>query len=152
MERPPRSRSLLVALFVTAVWGACSFAVAGILAVLLDRDPVQTPVAPVAGVAGVGLAAVAVWLAVGLTARARTPWVGVLAAVAAVYLVIVGAAFLVSFRLFAEQASSPFVIVAALLAGVAVAVTHAALRYPPNGSPHNGGPPNAGLSGPSPHS
>ena len=43
MERPPLGSSLLVALFVAITWGACTFAVAGLLAVLLDRDPIRTP-------------------------------------------------------------------------------------------------------------
>jgi hypothetical protein len=51
-------------------------------------------------------------------------------------------ALLGSFRLFAEQASSPFVVTAAALASIAVAATWRVLR----------GPHNAGLSGPSPYS
>jgi hypothetical protein len=141
-HRPPR-RSLLVALFVAVTWAAASFAVAGILAVVLDRDPVETPAPVYAGPAAVTLAGVAVWLATGLTTRSRTPWFGALAAAASVYLVIVGIAVLGSFRLFAEQAGSPFVIAAAILAAAAVAGTWFAIRRPPGASP-----PNAGLSGP----
>jgi hypothetical protein len=73
-----------------------------------------------------------------------SPWVGTVAAAAAVYLVIVTTALLGSFRLFAEQAVSPFLLIAALLAGVAVVGTWFALR------PTR--PPNAGLSQPRPHS
>jgi hypothetical protein len=143
MERLPLRRSLLVALFVAVTWGAATFAVAGLLAVLLDRDPVETPAGPVyAGLIGLALAGVAVWLIVGLSARAPSPWFGALGAAASVYLVIVTAALLVSFRMFAEQASSPFVIAAALLAAAAVIATWAVLRSPPEG----------GLSGPSPRS
>lgn len=137
----PRPR-LLVALFVAVTWAAASFAAAGILSVVLDRDPVETPAPVYAGPATVALAGVAVWLAVGFTARARTPWVGALAAAASVYLVVIAVALLGSFRLFAEQAASPFVVTAALLAAVAVVVTWWMLR----------GPHNAGLSGPSPYS
>ncbi|HWH96836.1 MAG TPA: hypothetical protein VNS80_00575 [Pseudolysinimonas sp.] len=142
MENPPRRHSLYVALFVAITWGAVTFGVAGILAVILDRDPVQTPVSPYVGLVGLALAGVAVWLAVGLTVRARTPWIGAIAAIAAVYFVIVGAALIQSFRLFAEQATSPFVIAAALLAAVAVIGTWLALRRPPN----------VGLSGRAPRS
>ena len=127
----PLRRSLLVALFVAVTWAAASFAVAGILALLLDRDPVATPAPVYAGPVAVALAGVAVWLAVGFTARARSPWVGALAAAAAVHLVIAGVALLGSFRLFAEQAASPFVIAAALLAACAVVATWWALRRPP---------------------
>jgi hypothetical protein len=141
MESRPRPR-LFVALFVAITWAAASFAVAGILAVLLDRDPVQSPAPVYAAPGALVLAGVAVWLTVGFTAAARTPWFGALAAAASVYLVVVAIALLGSFALFAEQASSPFVIAAAGLAAVAVVVTWWMLR----------GPHNAGLSGPSPYS
>ena len=84
-HRPPadaRPRRFVVALFVAVTWAAASFAVAGILAVLLDRDPVESPAPVYAGPAALALAGVAVWLAVGVTARARRPWVGALAATA----------------------------------------------------------------------
>jgi hypothetical protein len=144
---PPLRRSLLVALFVAVTWAASSFAVAGILAVLLDRDPVTSPAPVYAGPLALALAGVVVWLAVGLTARSRSPWVGALAAAASVYLVIAAVALLGSFRLFAEQAGSPFVIAAAILAAVAVVATWWMLRRPRGASP-----PKAGLSGPPPGS
>lgn len=128
MEQPPRRRDFFVALLVAVTWGAATFGIAGILSVVLDRDPVQSPAPVYAGLVGLTLAGVAVWLAVGVTVRARTPWVGALAAAAAVYLVIVGAALLGSFRLFAEQATSPFVIAAMVLAALAVAGTWSAMR------------------------
>jgi len=130
MEQPPRRRSFFVALFVAISWAAMSFGVAGVLAVILDRDPVQTPTSPYAGLVGLALAGVVVWLGVGLTARARTPWVGAIATAAAVYLVIVGAALLGSFQLFSEQAASPFVFVAVVLAAIAVVGTWLALHRP----------------------
>lgn len=145
MEHPPRRRSFFVALFVAITWAAMSFGVAGVLAVALDRDPVETPTSPYVGLVGLALAGVAVWLGVGLTARAGTPWIGAIATAAAVYLVIIGAAVLGSFRLFAEQATSPFVIVAVGLSAVAVVGTWFALRNPRR-------PPNAGLSGEARHS
>ena len=140
MERPPLRRSLFVALFVAVTWAAAVFAVAGLFAVLLNRDPVETHEGPVyVGLIGLALAGVAVWLIVGYSARARRPWAGALGAASAVYLIIVTASLLVSFRMFAEQASSPFVIAAALLAATAVVATWAALRRPPEaGSPQSG--------------
>jgi len=141
MERLPLRRSLLVALFVAVTWAAATFAVAGLLAVLLDRDPVQTQAGPVyVGLIGLVLAGVVVWIIVAFTARAQSPWVGALGASASVYLVIVIAAMLVSFPMFAEQASSPFVIAASVLAAAAVVSTWAAVRSPPK----------SGLSGRSP--
>lgn len=132
MERLPLRRSLLLAMFVAVTWGAATFAVAGLLAVLLDRDPVETPDGPLyIGLIGLAVAGVAVWLIVGFSAVSSSPWPGALGAAASVYLVVVVAALLVSFRMFAEQATSPFVIAAALLAAVAVVATWAALRSPP---------------------
>lgn len=132
-EPPPLRRSLLVALFVAITWAAATFAVAGLLAVLLDRDPVETPGGPVyVGLIGLALAGIAVWLIVGLTARARRPWWGALGAAAAVHLVLAGLALTASFALFAEQAASPFVIAAAVLAAAAVVATWWMLRRPPN--------------------
>jgi hypothetical protein len=132
MERPPLRASLLVALFVAITWGACTFAVAGLLAVLLDRDPISTPAPIWAGLVGIALAGVVVWLAVGLGLRASSAWPATLAAAAGVYLVALAAALLGSFALFAEQATSPFVIAGALLAGLAVALTRLVVRRPPN--------------------
>lgn len=131
-RRPTQGRSLFVALFVAITWAASTFAAAGILAVALNRDPVETPAPPYVGLIGLAVAGVVVWLAVGLTARATAPWVGAIAAAAAVYLAIVVTALLGSFRLFAEQATSPFVIVAVALAVAAVVGTWFALRRPPN--------------------
>jgi hypothetical protein len=141
MERLPLRRSLFVALFVTVTWAAAVFAVAGLLAVLLDRDPVQTDAGPVyVGLIGLALAGVAVWLIVGHTARARRPWLGALAAAAAVYLIIAAASLVVSFAMFAEQAASPFVIAAAVLAAAAVVATWAVLRSPPKAGLSSGRP------------
>jgi hypothetical protein len=139
---PPLGRSLLVALFVAITWGAATFAVAGLLAVLLDRDPIAVPSAPAVGVAGFALAGLVVWLATGLGMRARSPWPAALAASAGAYFVVIAAAFIGSFELFVEQAGSPFLIAGAVLGGVAVVATRAVVRRPPN----------AGLSGPSPYS
>ena len=44
-EREPRPERL-IALFVTVLWAAIVFAVDGVLAVLLDRDPIQSDVGP----------------------------------------------------------------------------------------------------------
>lgn len=132
MDRPPLARSLLVAVFVTIAWAAASFAVAGLLAVVLDRDPVQTPAPPWVGLVGLAFAGVAVWLSIGFGMRAASPWMAAIAAAAAVYLTIGVLAFFASFALLVEQASSPFVLAAALLAAGAVVGAHAAVRRPPD--------------------
>ena len=142
MEPPPLGRSLLIAMFVAITWGACTFAVAGLLAVVLDRDPITVASAPWAGTLGIALAGVVVWLAVGLGMRARSLWPAPLAAAAGVYFVIVAVAFVGSFELLVEQAASPFVIAGVLLAAIAVVLARWLVRRPPN----------AGLSGPSPYS
>ncbi|MEO8529210.1 MAG: hypothetical protein ABI435_09035 [Pseudolysinimonas sp.] len=140
MERPPLRRSLLIAMFVAVTWAAATFAVAGLLAVLLDRDPVQTPLPLYAGLVGLALAGIVVWLAVAFTTRARTPWIGALAAGAVVYLLISAVALMTSFPLFVEQASSPFVIAGAVLAAIAVVATWGVLRRPPNAGLSRGRP------------
>lgn len=133
MEPRRRRRDLVVALFVTVAWAAATFAVAGLIAVLLDRDPVQTPGGPpFVGLIGLVLAGAAVWLIVGFTAGARHPWFGAIGAAAAVHLLISLLSLTASFPLFVEQAASPFVLAAALLAAVAVVATWWMLRRPPN--------------------
>lgn len=137
MARPEPGRSFVVALFAAVLWAATEFAVAGILAVLLDRDPIQTPIPAYAGLGGLTLAAVVVVGGAWLTSRATRPALAALGTGAAVYLAIVAAAFAGSTELFLEQAGSPFVVVGAVLAvGAALAAWAVARR-----------PPNAGLSG-----
>lgn len=132
MERPPLGASLLVALFVAITWAACTFAVAGLLAVLLDRDPITTPAPVWVGLVGFAVAGVVVWLGVALGIRATVAWPAALATTAAAYLAVDAAALVASFELFAEQATSPFVIAGALLAGIAVLLTRLVMRRPPN--------------------
>lgn len=132
MDRPARGPSRVIALFVTVAWAAASFAVAGLLAVLLDRDPVQSHAPPWVGLVGLGVASVAVWLAVGMGVRATTPWPAAVGAAVAVHLTISALALLADFALFVEQATSPFVIAAAVLAAAAVLGAHLAVRRPPD--------------------
>lgn len=132
MDRPPLGPSLVIALFVAVAWAAASFAVAGLLAVLLDRDPVQSSAPPWVGLVGLAAASGAVWSAILIGIRARAPWLAAIAAAAGVYLIIVSLALLGSFGLFVEQASSPFVLATAALAAAAVIATHFAVRRPPD--------------------
>lgn len=137
MTRPDRGRSLVVALFAAVLWASTVFAVAGILSVLLDRDPVETRIPAYAGLGGLTLAALVVAAGAWLTARAVRSGFAAVGTGAAAYLAIVGLAFVGSTELFLEQAGSPFVIVGAVLAvGIALAARAVARR-----------PPNAGLSG-----
>lgn len=139
MERPPLGASLLVALFVAITWAASTFAVAGLLAVLLDRDPITTPAPVWVGLVGFAVAGVVVWLGVAFGVRAAVAWPTAVATTALVYLAVAAAALLVSFELFAEQATSPFVIAGALLGGVAVLLTRLVMGRPPNaGLSHRG--------------
>jgi len=132
MEPEPQRPSLVVALFVAITWAAVTFAVAGVLAVILDKDPVEGTAPIWSGPLALAVAGGAVWLGVVMTARSRRPWVGALASAATVYLVFTAAALLSSFAMFLEQAGSPFVIAAAVLAGVAVALAWFVMRRPPN--------------------
>ena len=112
----PRHPERVAGLFVAVVWAALAFAIFGILAVLLDRDPVEQRVSPYFGLAAILLALVVVYLGIVFTVPARAPWLGAVATAAGVYLVVLAAAFVVDIALTLEQAVSPFVLAAALLA------------------------------------
>ena len=117
--RPER----VVGIFVTVVWASIVFAVYGVLAAILDRDPIEHPVGPFYGILALALAGLVVYLGIQLTTPGRSPWLGAVATGAGVYLVIVVAAAIVDFGLAVAQALSPFVLVAAVLgAGTVVAV------------------------------
>lgn len=117
--RPARPERV-VGIFVTVVWAAIVFATFGVLATLLDRDPIELPVGPFYGILALALAAGVVYLGIQLTTRSRNPWLGALGTAAAVYLVIVVAAGVVDFALAVAQALSPFVLAASVLAGATV--------------------------------
>ena len=115
--RPPlRHPERVAGLFVTVAWAAPVFAIHGVLAVVLDRDPIELPVGPFYGVVAVVLAMLAVYLGIVITVPARTPWLGAVATAAAVYLVVLGTGGVVDLALAFAQAASPFVLIAAGLA------------------------------------
>jgi drug/metabolite transporter (DMT)-like permease len=126
-EREPRPERL-IALFVTVLWAAIVFAVDGVLAVLLDRDPIQSDVGPYYAVLAFALAGLVLWMLLSGTSTSRHPAWGAVGAVALVYLVFLLAALPWGLALVAEQGLSPFVIAAALLAGAAVVATWAGIR------------------------
>lgn len=128
MSGRQRRSDLAIALFVTVVWAAVVFAVDGILAIALDRDPIESDVGPYYAIVALLLASVVTWLAVAAALRSAKPWLSALAATALVYLVLVATAVPVGLGLVAEQAGSPFVIAAALLAGGIVIAAWAAFR------------------------
>lgn len=112
MRHPER----VAGLFVAVVWAAATFAVFGVLAVLWDRDPIEQKVSPYFGVVAILLALTVVYLGIVFTVPRRRPWLGTVATAAAVYLVIVLAAFVVDTALTLELMASPFVLAASLLA------------------------------------
>jgi len=114
--RPARPEFFL-ALLTTALWAASAFAAIGMLAWVLDREPVAAYAFLALLVAGVFL-----WLLTGFAVQAEHPWVAMLAAAAGVYLAIVLTAFVVDFGLLVEQATSVFVITAASLAASTTAL------------------------------
>ncbi len=118
----------VVALFASVTWAAVVFAVDGLLAVLLDRDPIGGSVTPYYGILALLLAGVLLWFVLAGTARSRGPLFGALAATAGVYLLLVASALPIGLVLAGQQAGSPFVLTTALLAGVTVVVTWAVLR------------------------
>jgi hypothetical protein len=126
-ERPRPER--LVALFVTVFWAAVVFAVDGLLAVLLDRDPIASDVGPYYSVIAFVIAGFVLWLLLSGTSRSRRPIFGAIGAAAGVYLSFLGVAGIGwGLGLVTEQVLSPFVFVAALLAAAAVVATWAAIR------------------------
>jgi hypothetical protein len=126
-ERPRPER--LIALFVTVFWAAVVFAVDGLLAVLLDRDPIPRDVGPYYSVIAFVLAGFLLWMLLSGTARSRHPVFGALGAAAGVYIVFLAVAGIGwGLPLVAEQVLSPFVLVAAILAAAAVVATWAAIR------------------------
>ena len=122
--RPER----LVALFVTVFWAAVVFALDGLLAVLLDRDPVQADVGPYYSIFAFLIAGVVLWLLLSGVSVSRNPVVAAIAAAALVYLTFLGVALIWGLELVSEQALSPFVLAASLLAAAAVVATWAAIR------------------------
>jgi hypothetical protein len=130
----PRRPRFTVALFVAVTWAAVVFAIDGLIAVASGRDPVPPGVDPYYGLLALAVAGVAVWLAVAVGAAARRPTLAALTGAAAVYLLVVASGLVAGFGLLAVQATSPFTIVAALAAGVAVVATWAVLRSVGRGS------------------
>ncbi|CAN5190891.1 hypothetical protein BH11ACT4_BH11ACT4_00040 [soil metagenome] len=124
----PRGHDRVIALFATVTWAAVVFALDGLLSVVLDRDPIGGSVIPYYGIIALLLAGVLLWAVLASTTRSAGPWFGSLAATAGVYLLLVASALPVGPVLAAEQAGSPFVLAAALLAGITVFVTWAVLR------------------------
>lgn len=112
MRHPER----VAGLFVAVAWASLVFAVFGVLAVVLDRDPVEQAVSPFFGVAALLLALGVVYAGIVFTVPRRSPWLGALATAATVYLVILGSAVVADTALALEQATSPFVLAAVLLA------------------------------------
>jgi hypothetical protein len=126
-ERAPRPERL-VALFVTVFWAAVVFAVDGLLAVLLDRDPVQSDVGPFYSIVAFVVAGMVLWMLLSGTSTSRHPVWGAIGAVALVYLAFLLTAAFWGLPLVTEQALSPFVLAASLLGAAAVVATWAALR------------------------
>jgi hypothetical protein len=126
-EQAPRPERL-VALFVTVMWAAVVFAVDGLLALILDRDPIQTDVGPYYSVIAFVLAGLVLWMLLSGTSTSRHPVWGAVGAVALVYLSFLLVALVWGLPLLVEQALSPFVLAASVLAAVAVVATWAAIR------------------------
>ena len=126
-ERAPRPERL-VALFVTVTWAAVVFAIDGLLAVILDRDPIQSDVGPYYSVLAFALAGLVLWMLLSGTSTSRNPVWGAVGALALVYLSFLLTALLWGLPLVVEQALSPFVLTACLVAAAAVVATWAAIR------------------------
>lgn len=118
----------VAALFAAVSWGAVVFAVDGVLAVALDRDPIPRGVSPYYGLLALAVAGLLVWVALARSTLARSPVLPAIVAAAAVYLLLVASGFVDSLRLATVQATSPFALVAAATAAVAVIAFWAGMR------------------------
>ena len=128
MSERRRRSDFAVALFVTILWGAVVFAVDGIIAIVLDRDPIEADVGPFYAIVALILAAIVTWWSVATVLASDSPWLSAFIATGLVYLVLVGSAAFVSLPLLTEQAASPFVIAASLLSGLTVIFSWSILR------------------------
>ena len=128
MSERRRRSDFAVALFVTIVWAAVVFAVDGILAIVLDRDPIEAEVSPYYAVVALLLASVVTWWSVASVLASDSPWLTAFASTALVYLVLVATAMPIGLGLVVEQAASPFVIAASLLSGLTVVFAWSVLR------------------------
>jgi len=120
MSERQRRSDFAVALFVTIFWAAVVFAVDGIIAIVIDRDPIEADVGPYYAIVALLLAAVVTWLSVATVLANDSPWLTAVASTGLVYLVLVGTAAPLGLELVVDQARSPFVIAAALLSGLTV--------------------------------
>jgi hypothetical protein len=128
MSERRRRSDFAVALFVTIFWAAVVFAVDGIIAIVVDRDPIEADVGPYYAIVALLLASIVTWLSVATVLASDSPWLSAFTATALVYLVLVATAAPISLGLVAQQAGSPFVIAAALLSGLTVVVAWSVLR------------------------
>lgn len=115
-------------MFIAVTWAAVAFALFGLMAILLDREPVVAQVAPYYALIGFALSGIVVWFTVARTGLADSPWMLATGATAGVYLVLIGWAALAGLPLLVEQVSSPFVLVAAFLAGLTVVLSWSGIR------------------------
>lgn len=126
-ERPRPER--LVALFVTVFWAAVVFAVWGLFAVILDRDPIPADVGPYYSIIAFVIAGFVLWMLLSGSSRSRHPVFGAIGAAAGVYFAFLAVAGIGwGLPLVSEQALSPFVLTASVLAAGAVVATWAAIR------------------------
>lgn len=127
-QAPPPRPERLVALFVAVLWAAVVFAVDGLVTVLLDRDPVPAGVGPYYSILAFAIAGIVLWMLLAGTSTSRHPLWGAVGALALVYLSFLITALPWGLPLVAEQALSPFVLAAAVLAAAAVIATWAGIR------------------------
>ena len=110
-------------------WAAVVFAVDGLLAVLLDRDPIPGEIGPYYSIIAFVFAGFLLWMLLSGTSRSRHPVFGAVGAAAGVYIVFLAVAGIGwGLPLVSEQALSPFVLTSAILAAAAVVATWAAIR------------------------
>ncbi|WP_166868715.1 MULTISPECIES: hypothetical protein [unclassified Salinibacterium] len=112
----PSHPERLAALFIAVTWAAVVFAVSGLLAVVLDRDPIDRPVSPYLGVVSLLIAMLVVYAGIVATVPRRAPWTGAVLTAVGVAVAFLLIAAIVDLDLAIAQLTSPFVAAAVVLA------------------------------------
>ena len=119
-ERRSEGSRALTGIAAGVLWAAISFAADGVLAVIIDRDPITADVGPYYAVVAFASAGLAVGVVTARTTTAPRPGCGAVAAAASVYLLFLLVALPWQLGLALDQATSPFTAVAVVVAAFVV--------------------------------
>lgn len=127
---PPPTNPALLPTLAAVVYIATIVALWGILSLVLDRTVIDyADAGPLLGPAMVTAAVIVTWITLWRTRNARSPWLGAVVATAGTFLIMLAVAAVGYAPVAAAHfALSPFVLGAALLAGLLVMGTWAVGR------------------------